>query len=366
MGVLKVSRELRTWYARRRVFVTGHTGFKGAWLGLWLQELGATVIGYALAAERPSLFDSAGVAAGMKSIVGDVRDRDELQRALRESAPEIVIHMAAQSLVRRSYANPVETFATNVMGTAHVLDCARSVDSLRSVVIVTSDKCYENRALDHAFREDEPMGGADPYSSSKGCAELVTSAFARSYFTGSAAAASARAGNVVGGGDWAEDRLAPDLMRAAMRGAPALIRRPDSVRPWQFVLEPLRGYLMLARRLAESGAAFVGGWNFGPRDDDMIAVRDLVRRVQAVWSDVKVEYAAEVASPHEVPSLMLDCTKAQTLLGWRPVLSLDEALALTVEWYREVHREPRQARDLIRSQIRGYEARVDGLEGGKV
>lgn len=358
-----VSAELDTWYAGRRVFLTGHTGFKGAWLALWLQEMGAIVTGYALAAERPSLFELAGVASGMQSVIGDIRDRDDLQCAMRESAPEIVIHMAAQALVRRSYADPIGTYATNVIGTAQVLDIARRVDTIRSVVIVTSDKCYENDLLSQAHREDGPMGGFDPYSSSKGCAELVTAAFARSFFPGKAAVGSVRAGNVVGGGDWGEDRLIPDLMRGAMSGTPVLIRRPDSIRPWQFVLEPLRGYLILAKGLAESGAVFAGGWNFGPLDD-RTTVRELVRCVQARWSDVRVEYAAELAGPHEAPALMLDCAKAQKFLNWRPVLSLDETVALTVEWYREAYSRPREARNMICSQIRAYQARVDRLEGG--
>jgi CDP-glucose 4,6-dehydratase len=355
---------MQSWYANRRVFVSGHTGFKGAWLCLWLQHMGATVVGYALAAKRPSLFEVANVAADMRSIVGDIRDRDNLECALQQSAPEIVIHMAAQSLVRRSYADPVGTFATNVMGTVHVLDCARRVDSVRSVVIVTSDKCYENFGHHRAFQEEDPMGGHDPYSSSKGCAELVTSAFARSFvYPNPAAIASARAGNVIGGGDWGEDRLVPDLMRAVTRGGPDLIRSPDSVRPWQFVLEPLAGYLRLAQRLAEFGEAFVGGWNFGPKDEDMVSVRDLVRRVQIAWPAVEVEYASEATGPHEEPSLKLDSTKAKTLLGWSPVLSLDETVQLTVNWYRAAHEEPSQAAELARAQIRHYEDRC-GLAGG--
>lgn len=355
----------RAWYAGRRVFLTGHTGFKGAWLALWLKQMGAELTGFALAPESPSLFSAAHVGEGMRSIIGDVRDRPALQRALTASEPEIIIHMAAQSLVRRSYADPVETFDVNVRGTAEVLDCARQLRGTKAVLIVTSDKCYENAELGGAFRETDPMGGADPYSASKGCAELVTSAFAQSFFSsGAIAVASARAGNVIGGGDWAEDRLMPDMMRAAISRAPVLIRRPNAVRPWQFVLEPLRGYLRLARRLAEQGRAFSGGWNFGPDAQDMVSVRDVVDRVDAAWPDFAIEYLSEHSGPNEARALRLDCSKAAALLDWRPALNLNEAVQLTVGWYRAVHERPDRAGEMAQAQLLRYEERVAKLEAG--
>jgi CDP-glucose 4,6-dehydratase len=355
----------RAWYAGRRVFLTGHTGFKGAWLALWLKQMGADLTGFALAPETPSLFSAANVDEGIVSIIGDIRDRRALESALAASKPEIIIHMAAQSLVRRSYADPVETFDVNVRGAAAVLDCARRLEGARAVVVVTSDKCYENAELGGAFRETDPMGGADPYSASKGCAELVTSAFSRSFFSsGAVAVASARAGNVIGGGDWAEDRLMPDMMRAAIAGAPVLIRRPNAVRPWQFVLEPLRGYLMLARRLAEQGRAFAGGWNFGPDAQDMVSVRDVVGRVDAAWPAFAVEYLSEQSGPKEAEALRLDCAKAAALLGWRPAIGLHEAVRWTVDWHRMVHENPGRAREVALMQLLRYEDRVTELEVG--
>ena len=358
----------RDWYAGRRVFVTGHTGFKGAWLCLWLQRLGAEVTGFALPPEGPSLFDSAGVGAAMRSITGDVRDRAALERALRAAGPEIIIHMAAQSLVRRSHEAPAETFATNVMGTVNLLDAARSLPDLRAVINVTSDKCYENDGAGRPFTETDPMGGADPYSASKGAAEIAASGMARSFYSGAGGAAgspahvaSVRAGNVIGGGDWAADRIIPDLMRAAAAGRPALIRRPQAVRPWQHVLEPLRGYLMLAQRLAtggpvqggpvqggpvqigpvqigpvQSGSDFAGGWNFGPDPASTVTVREIAEAVARRWPVLRVEYAQNPEGPHEAPLLALDSGKAAARLGWHPLLTLEDSLRLTTDWYRQV------------------------------
>lgn len=358
-----MNRHLRAWYRDKRVFVTGHTGFKGAWLSAWLQDAGATVVGYALAPEPNSLFRTAGLGADMRSIQGDVRDPEALGRSLVAAAPDIVFHMAAQSLVRRSYADPVGTYAINVMGTVHLLAAVRRAASVRSVVIVTSDKCYENQGLSRGYREDDPMGGHDPYSSSKACAEIATAALARSYFaSGSAAVASARAGNVVGGGDWAEDRLVPDLMRAAAGGAAALIRNPDSVRPWQFVLEPLHGYLTLGRRLAEDGAAFAGAWNFGPRAGTAVTVREMVTRVARAWDRVQVTFAAEASGPHEARSLQLDSGKAAARLGWEPALTLDQTVTTTTNWYREAYENRTSPGELLRRQLRAYERRVDAVE----
>lgn len=354
--------DLRAWYRGRRVFVTGHTGFKGAWLSAWLTEAGAEVTGYALAPEgdAPSLFAAARIGEAVTSVIADIRDRARLDAALREARPELVFHLAAQSLVRRSYAEPVETYDVNVMGTVHLLDALRSLPSARAAVMVTSDKCYENRDLPRGYREDDPMGGHDPYSSSKGCAELVTSAMRRSYFErGPLAVASARAGNVVGGGDWAEDRLVPDLMRAAAAGRTTPIRRPDAVRPWQFVLEPLRGYLMLGRALAEEGRPFAEGWNFGP-DDDAVAVRDVVHRIRGTWDRVAVEFAPVLEGVHEARFLTLDSRKARERLDWQPALTLDETLEMTVGWYRAYYEHPSRAAALVREQLHDYERRIEG------
>ena len=321
-------------YADGRVFVTGHTGFKGAWLCAWLHRLGAKVTGYALPPESRGIFVDARIAERMNSLQGDVRDLDHLRAAVREVQPEIVFHMAAQSLVRPSYETPVDTFATNVIGTAHVLEAVRNVPSVRSVVIVTSDKCYENDGR-AAYDETAPMGGHDPYSASKGCAELVTAAYARSFFAGSGCTvASARAGNVIGGGDWAVDRIVPDLARAAEAGVAAMVRRPNSVRPWQHVLEPLGGYLLLAHRAASEGQRFAGGWNFGPPLDESITVGELVERLRSYWPELRAEYSPESSGPHEAAVLRLDCTKAREQLAWRPVLGLDRALDMTASWYR--------------------------------
>lgn len=334
----------RDWYAGRRVFVTGHTGFKGAWLCLWLQRLGAEVTGFALPPEGSSLFDSAGVAAGMRSVTGDVRDRTALARALDAARPEIILHLAAQSLVRRSHDAPAETFATNVMGTVNLLDAARALPELRAVINVTSDKCYENDGSGRAFTEADPMGGSDPYSASKGAAEIAAAGMARSFFSGAGGAAgsqahvaSVRAGNVIGGGDWAADRILPDLMRAAASGRPALIRRPGAVRPWQHVLEPLRGYLMLAQRLATEGPDFTGGWNFGPAPASTVTVREIAEAVARRWPALRLDYAQAAEGPHEAPLLALDSGKAAARLGWQPLLTLDDSLRLTTDWYRQMH-----------------------------
>jgi CDP-glucose 4,6-dehydratase len=323
-------------YSGRRVFVTGHTGFKGAWLCAWLQRLGARTTGFALAPESRSLFLQARIADGMDSREGDVRDIEHLRAAVAQAQPEIVFHMAAQSLVRPSYEAPVDTFATNVMGTAHLLEAVRGVSSVRAVVIVTSDKCYENDGRAEPFVETAPMGGHDPYSASKGCAELVTAAYARSFFAASqCTVASARAGNVIGGGDWAVDRIVPDLARAAASESPAIVRRPKSVRPWQHVLEPLGGYLLLAHRAATDGQRFGGPWNFGPGVEDSVSVGELVERLQRRWPQIEVEYRTNDKSPHEAAVLRLDCTKARKELGWRPTLDLDQALDMTAAWYSE-------------------------------
>jgi CDP-glucose 4,6-dehydratase len=325
----------------KRVFLTGHTGFKGGWLSLWLQQLGAELTGYALQPPtQPNLFEKARVGAGMTSIIGDIRDGAKLIAAMCEAAPDIVIHMAAQPLVRRSYIDPLETYSTNVMGTVHLLEAVRQCASVRAVVNVTTDKCYENREWLWPYRENEPMGGCDPYSSSKGCAELITAAYRNSYFNANTlnqhrmALASARAGNVIGGGDWAEDRLVPDILGAFARGEPVRIRNPHAVRPWQHVLEPLRGYLILAERLFVDGTSFAEAFNFGPREDDAQSVEWVVRQLAVKWGDSSKWQLDGASHPHEASLLRLDVSKAAHRLAWRSELNLDAGLQLTVDWAR--------------------------------
>jgi len=349
------------WHGKR-VFVTGHTGFKGSWLSLWLQSLGAIVTGYALAPNtQPSLFEAASVGSGMTSIIGDIRDPQCLLGAIRQAAPEIVIHMAAQPLVRYSYANPVETYGTNVMGLVYLLEAVRQIPTIRAVVNITSDKCYENREWVWGYRESDAMGGHDPYSSSKGCAELVTSAYRNSYFhvdsfaTHRVALASARAGNVIGGGDWAVDRLIPDIIRSIEAGEPVLIRNPVATRPWQHVLEPLSGYLKLAERLYIDGAKFAEGWNFGPADFDVRPVEWIVRRFTALWGEGASWRLDEAAHPHEAMLLKLDCSKVASRLGWRPRWSLDDALQQIAGWHK-AYAQSKDMRAVTLEQIHAYQS----------
>jgi CDP-glucose 4,6-dehydratase len=321
----------------KKVFLTGHTGFKGAWTALLLSRLGASVYGYALPPDhKSSLFLAARVADVVHHRVADIRNPDALRAALSDADPDIVIHMAAQALVRRSYAEPVETFATNVMGTVHLLEATRHLPSVTAILIVTSDKCYENNAQNTGFREDDRLGGSDPYSSSKTCAELVTDAYRRSFYqaAGAARIATARAGNVFGGGDWASDRLVPDVMQALLDGGPLRIRNPDAVRPWQHVLDPLLGYLKLAERLADD-AGFAGGWNFGPSADSEVTVREIVERLLALWGG-GVRWTTDGGlHPREAAYLKLDSRKAHARLNWWPRLDLAQGLDLTVRWYKE-------------------------------
>ena len=332
------------WHGKK-VFLTGHTGFKGSWLTLWLQALGARVTGFALAPDTtPNLFTLGRVEDGIESIIGDIRDRALLTEAMKSAIPDIVIHMAAQPLVRESYVTPVETYETNVMGTVHVLDAIRQVPGVRSVVIVTTDKCYENREWEWGYRENEAMGGYDPYSSSKGCAELVTSAYRNSFFNPATyskhgvAVASGRAGNVIGGGDWAADRLIPDIMRAISRGETVNIRNPHAIRPWQHVLEPLSGYLILAERLYTDGPRFADAWNFGPNDSDAQPVQAIVERLTSQWGDGARWSLDGGEHPHEATFLKLDCSKARARLGWRPRWDLNHTLDSIVAWYKAAAR----------------------------
>lgn len=319
----------------RRIFITGHTGFKGSWLSLWLQQLGAEVTGYALAPNTtPSLFDVADVATGMQSIIGDIRDPHSLQTALNANRPEIVLHLAAQALVGEGYRDPLGTFATNVQGTANLLEAVRQTPSVRAVVVVTSDKCYDNKEWPWPYRESEALGGHDPYSSSKACAELVTAACRKSFLAESGVAvASARAGNVFGGGDWSPNRLIPDLLAAFSAGHPGQLRRPNAVRPWQHVLEPLAGYLTLAEHLTED-ASFATAWNFGPYETDCLTTGEIAHRLADHWGS-DASWQAEVGDfPHEARLLRLDASLARQQLGWRPRWTLDKALSKTISWHK--------------------------------
>jgi CDP-glucose 4,6-dehydratase len=349
---------MERFYSDKTALVTGHTGFKGAWLCHLLKRLGARVSGFALAPEdKPSLFEIANVAHGMTSTLGDVRDLRALHEAFAAQRPEIVFHLAAQALVRKSYREPVETFSTNVMGTVNVLEAARACSSVRAVVIVTSDKCYENREWVWGYREEEPMGGFDPYSASKGCAELVTAAYRRSFFPSGAAVASARAGNVIGGGDWAEDRLIPDILRGVLADEPIEIRNPHATRPWQHVLDPLSGYLLLGQKLFQEGQAFAEGWNFGPSEVDSVPVGEVARRLVEILGRGTLELwenTPSEAAPHEAHALRLDCSKARSRLGWRPRLDFTTTLQMTAEWYRATIEDPTRASAMLDHQIDTY------------
>lgn len=341
----------------RRVFITGHTGFKGGWLSLWLQSMGAEVHGFALNPPTlPNLFTEASVEKGMiSSVIADIRDAEQLRQAMQVARPEIVFHLAAQPLVRYSYSQPAETYAVNVMGTVNTLEAVRATPNVKAVVNVTTDKCYENREWAWGYRENEAMGGFDPYSSSKGCAELVTSAY-RSSFMESAgiALASARAGNVIGGGDWAVDRLIPDFLRAMDAGISLQIRSPQSTRPWQHVLEPLSGYLLLAESLYTQGAAFAEGWNFGPNDEDARPVKWIIERLAEMRQDVKWQ-CDQSPQPHEANYLKLDSSKAKSMLGWQARWRLQTALQKTLEWH-QAWLSAEDVRALCLAQIAEYQA----------
>lgn len=341
----------------RRVFLTGHTGFKGGWLALWLQSMGARVYGYALPCPSgPAFFTESDVATGLAGhTLARVEDATALTTALQAAQPEVVLHLAAQALVREAYANPVATYATNVMGTVHLLEAVRNTPGVRAVVNVTTDKCYENREWLWGYREDEALGGYDPYSSSKACSELVTSAYRRSFLADAGVAlASARAGNVIGGGDWATDRLIPDLLRAVDTGVTVEIRSPHATRPWQHVLEPLSGYLTLAERLYEQGAPFAAAWNFGPADDDARPVSWILEQMANMQRGLRWRIA-DVPQPHEAHLLKLDSSKARSQLDWQPRWKLAEALRRTLQWH-QAWRAQQPMRAFSLAQIHDYMA----------
>jgi CDP-glucose 4,6-dehydratase len=346
-------------WSGKRVFLTGHTGFKGSWLSLWLQSMGAEVTGYALEAHtKPSLFEDGNVGVAMSSIIADVRDMPTLQNAILQAKPDIVIHMAAQALVRYSYQNPVDTYSTNIMGTVHLLEAVRNSQSVKAVVVVTTDKCYENKEWLWGYREDDPMGGFDPYSNSKGCAELVTSAYRRSFFKSKGIAlATARAGNVIGGGDWAQDRLIPDILSAFEQGKLAHIRNPQAVRPWQHVLEPLRGYLTLAEYLFEQGPSFAEAWNFGPNDEDARPVSWIAKQMAQMWGESAQWELDKSDHPHEANYLKLDISKAGSRLGWRPALRLNEALKLIIDWSKQ-RQLGADVHNITMDQIQNYQTLI--------
>ncbi|MFZ5649820.1 MAG: CDP-glucose 4,6-dehydratase [Bacillota bacterium] len=331
-------------FKNKTVFVTGHTGFKGSWLALWLTALGARVVGYSLPPPTsPNMFESARIAGHITHITGDVRDAGRLMQAVQACEPDFVFHLAAQPLVRLSYQEPVLTYETNVMGTVNVLEAVRRTGSVRVCLVVTSDKCYDNKEWVYAYRENDSLGGRDPYSSSKACAEMAVAAYRGSFFSTSGgqaykALSSVRAGNVIGGGDWAADRIVPDAVRALAKEEPVPVRNPHAVRPWQHVLEPLAGYLWLAARMWEDGPAYSSAWNFGPSSDGNVTVKELVEKIITVWgSGSWQDISGNIAQPHEATYLKLDCTKTNNLLCWYPVYNVTEAVAATVDWYREYY-----------------------------
>lgn len=352
-----------TFWRGKRVFLTGHTGFKGGWLALWLHRLEAQVYGYSLPAQAdPSFFSAASIDQRTSTTIGDIRDLPALIAAVRSAEPEIFFHLAAQPLVRSSYQDPVGTYASNIMGSVHALEAIRACPSVRAAVFVTSDKCYRNQEWDWGYRETDPMGGHDPYSSSKACVELVVSAYRSSYFSSGSgrndgvAVASARAGNVIGGGDWAQDRLVPDFIRAATAGIELKIRSPTSVRPWQHVLEPLAGYLMLAKRLYTEGTAFAESWNFGPHEHDSRSVGWLVQKLGDLWGAGTRWSIENQGNLHEAHRLKLEISKTRARLQWEPRLSIEEALARTVEWYT-AYRDGKDMYEASIAQIEAYNNR---------
>jgi CDP-glucose 4,6-dehydratase len=360
LEIMEINNINSSFWKNKKVFITGHTGFKGSWLSIMLNLLGADVYGYALKAHtNPNLYELAKVDQLISSTIGDVRDYVTLLKTLQEVQPEIVIHMAAQALVMESYKNPRDTYEINVMGTVNLLDAARLVNSVKVILNVTTDKCYENKEWHWGYRENEPMGGYDPYSNSKGCSELVTSSFRSSFFNPKdyenhrVALASARAGNVIGGGDWAENRLIPDFIRAILRGEKLKIRSPYAIRPWQHVLEPLSGYLALCEKLFSDGPSFAEGWNFGPNDSDAKNVEWITNKICELWSDGASYELDKTPQPHEASYLKLDCSKAKTLLNWQPKWDIETSLQMIVDWTK-AYQNNNNMREVSIKQITKY------------
>jgi CDP-glucose 4,6-dehydratase len=355
---MKIENVAPDFWNGKKVFLTGHTGFKGSWLSFWLSSMGAKITGYSLAPNKtPNLFDVLEIEQLIeKSYTADIRDLPILQKAMSESKPDVLIHMAAQPLVRYSYSNPVETYATNVMGTVHVLEGARTISSIRATIVVTTDKCYENKEWVWGYRENEEMGGYDPYSNSKGCAELVTSAYRQSYFSSVGSTnkvASARAGNVIGGGDWSEDRLIPDAIKSFESNAPLMIRNPLATRPWQHVLEPLSGYLILAQALYKQDATLASGWNFGPRDEDNRSVQEVANLLISYWGNSACWKKEGSDQPYEAKILKLDCSKARSQLGWAPKWDLETAIQKIIHW-QKAYQAKENMKEISLKQINDY------------
>ncbi|QXE20240.1 CDP-glucose 4,6-dehydratase [Clostridium sp. 001] len=344
-------------YDGKKVLVTGHTGFKGSWLSIWLKKLGAKVMGYSLEPPtEPSMFEVCKLESEITSIIGDIRDYSRLINVFKEYRPDIVFHLAAQPIVRLSYEKPRETYETNIMGTVNVLEAARQVESVQAVEVITTDKCYENKEWVYGYRETDPMGGYDPYSSSKGCAELVVSAYRNSFYNKSGIAlSSVRAGNVIGGGDWAKDRLIPDFIKAVSEDRSIVIRNPISIRPWQHVLEPLSGYLWLGALMLQNKEKYNGGWNFGPKGTDVLNVQQILKLAVKNLGKGEIEIDRSV-QPHETNLLKLDISKANTYLKWYPVYNVEKAVDNTMQWYKKYYEDSNENMyDYTMKQIEDYE-----------
>lgn len=347
-------------WKNKTVFITGHTGFKGSWLSLWLQKLGANVIGYSNKEfQEPALYKLACVGDNMTSIIGDIRNYEQLKKSIEKYQPEIIFHMAAQALVKVSYNDPIETFSTNVMGTVNLFEIAKTCDNIKVLINITSDKCYKNTSTINGYVEDDAMGGDDPYSCSKGCSELITHCYQKSFFnnrrpSNKIVLASARAGNVIGGGDWAEFRIIPDIMRSLLDHKEIFLRQPEAIRPWQFVLEPLHGYLLLAEKLWSQSYSFSGGWNFGPNEDDLFNVKNLTEHIILLWGSNRSWNLDKNINPPEKNILKLNNTKAKTELSWYPKTSIEHALKFTVDWYK-AYQKKQDIRDVTLRQIKEFE-----------
>ena len=350
----------RNFWKGKKVFITGHTGFKGGWLSIWLAESGAKVTGYSLKPEtNPSLFKSCSIEKKINSIIGDVRDEKKLKKTILEAEPDIVFHLASQPLVLKSYENPVETYEINLMGTVNILNAMRDISSVKAFINVTSDKCYANDENLKAFKENDSMGGYDPYSSSKACSELITAAYRSSFFKSIVAIATARAGNVIGGGDWAENRIIPDFIKKIQQKQKLVIRNPESIRPWQFVLEPLNGYLMLAEKLFQNSLDYAESWNFGPNKKDDKTVEWLISKFDKEYGDGNgnsFQIVSSKESIHESKYLKLDCSKSIGRLNWSPKLSIEKSISMTCDWYRNFYKDNQDMYSFSVKQIKQYES----------